>query len=424
MNTLALVQRKEDLSYVDARYSHSPRATFIQDGSTPTPEFQSYNLYQANAKAILNRDWDHHRQTSRSTYLWKRGDGEKFEKSISHLTTSDYRGFIIDTLDADVYNPFSSPGLHMVPPEFANASHLIINDYPWSLTNNQEKTTLINGDIISKRQVIPIKKWSAKIVMRKEKTGHSFMGTYNSKKQWFHSRDFVTTMVEERANFDWKKEIIDECSRRLFEVSWANNTLEEIWLCQGDVIVGKEEKLDEKTTEFEIFFHYVEIEHPSKTDIIAWKKRNIARIIDREKEDRKRALRYNYQPRRITRHNPPVCKTPAELKAQKTLRDLISEKEWRRYLTNGFIMVRGKSGLHYQLFADQRNIQVWKNNNKTYSICIHTFKGCPPTDHVINCKLLIEFDEKEVWKGGNVGGEIRMSAIDMLVDQKWELITA
>ena len=128
------------------------------------------------------------------------------------------------------------------------------------------------------------------------------------------------------------------------------------------------------------------------------------------------------------RQRPVISNTPAEDKAIKTLRDLISEKEYRRYITNGFIMVQGKSGLYYQVFADQRNIQVWKNNQKQFSICIHTVRECPPTDHVINCKLLIEFDEQEVWKGGNVSGsglgELgRISHDSKIVEDNWNLIT-
>jgi hypothetical protein len=86
--------------------------------------------------------------------------------------------------------------------------------------------------------------------------------------------------------------------------------------------------------------------------------------------------------------------------ARASLRDMLSEADWRRYVTNAFILTKGKSGLWYQLFADHR-VVVYRKGVKIASICIHS-SGVPPTDHVINLKLLVEFDEHQVWAGGNV----------------------
>lgn len=96
----------------------------------------------------------------------------------------------------------------------------------------------------------------------------------------------------------------------------------------------------------------------------------------------------------------PENLSEAECKALRTLRDLISEKSYRRYITNGFIMVKGKD-CYYQVFRDSRHTRVYQNNKFIKEICINTSKDCPPTDHVINLKLLIEFDEKEFWNSGN-----------------------
>lgn len=92
----------------------------------------------------------------------------------------------------------------------------------------------------------------------------------------------------------------------------------------------------------------------------------------------------------------------AELKARESLRDLLTETAWRRYVTNGFIMVQGKSGRFYQIFNNQRNTVVYEKNKAVASICIHTDNTVPPTDHVLSLKLLVELDEESVWKGGNV----------------------
>ena len=104
-----------------------------------------------------------------------------------------------------------------------------------------------------------------------------------------------------------------------------------------------------------------------------------------------------------SRHLPPLpTLSPAEQKARDTLRDLLSEADWRGYLTNGFIVVRGPSGRRYQIFRDQRRTVVWGQGRQLATICIHTDAQCPPTDHVLNLKILVELDEDAVWAGGNV----------------------
>lgn len=90
-----------------------------------------------------------------------------------------------------------------------------------------------------------------------------------------------------------------------------------------------------------------------------------------------------------------------EIKARSTLRDMLTEKEWRRYLTNGFVMHKGSFDLWYQIFSIG-GIAVYRHGKKTHSICIHTDTSCPPSDHVINMMTLIDLDESMIWKGGNV----------------------
>jgi hypothetical protein len=90
-----------------------------------------------------------------------------------------------------------------------------------------------------------------------------------------------------------------------------------------------------------------------------------------------------------------------EQRARLTLRDMLSEQDWRRYVTNGFIMVKGSSDYWYQIFVSS-GVNVYKHGKKVHYICIHTDNTCPPSDHVINMKLLVEFDEAALWKGGNI----------------------
>ncbi len=119
-----------------------------------------------------------------------------------------------------------------------------------------------------------------------------------------------------------------------------------------------------------------------------------------------------------------------EIKARMTLRDQISERDWRRYLTNGFVLIKGISGRYYQVFNDQRHIKVYNKGKLTDEICIHTDASeCPPTDHILNMMLLIQNDENLIWtKGiGNVykkdnnslSGNIISSNISFCSGEDW-----
>lgn len=129
-------------------------------------------------------------------------------------------------------------------------------------------------------------------------------------------------------------------------------------------------------------------------------------IIDRQKafkESIKQLIRNNLLIKVNNNRNCLASKyTPEEQKARDTLRDMLTEKEWRRYITNGFIMVKGScSDYWYQIFSD-KNVRVYHQNKLINSICIHSDRTCPPTDHVINMKILVELDEKVLWANGNI----------------------
>jgi hypothetical protein len=101
----------------------------------------------------------------------------------------------------------------------------------------------------------------------------------------------------------------------------------------------------------------------------------------------------------------PSQASAEELKARETLRDMISENEWRRYLTNGFIMTKGQSGKWYQIFQQyHERIRVYEKGQHVETLCIHSDGECPPTDHVINMKILAEVDEAALFKGSNKHG--------------------
>lgn len=91
--------------------------------------------------------------------------------------------------------------------------------------------------------------------------------------------------------------------------------------------------------------------------------------------------------------------TDSEIKARETLRDLISERDWERYLSQGFVIIKGNSGKVYQIFSNHQNnrIRVYEQGKHLYNLCIHS-EDVPDTDHVLSCMLLIQNDENEFFK--------------------------
>jgi hypothetical protein len=92
--------------------------------------------------------------------------------------------------------------------------------------------------------------------------------------------------------------------------------------------------------------------------------------------------------------------------AIETLREQITEEEWRRYIKNGFLSVKGASGKIYQLprgAGYSPHVKVWENGALVAEICAYiTDDSIPPTDRVLAFKAMIEADEGELWRRGNV----------------------
>ena len=92
-----------------------------------------------------------------------------------------------------------------------------------------------------------------------------------------------------------------------------------------------------------------------------------------------------------------------ERAAMETLREMISEAEFRKYLRYGFVLVKSRSGKTYQVFRNKWHTKVWKGGKLIEEICVRIKdKNIPPTDNVIAFKTLIEADEEDFKSLGNV----------------------
>jgi hypothetical protein len=89
--------------------------------------------------------------------------------------------------------------------------------------------------------------------------------------------------------------------------------------------------------------------------------------------------------------------------ALETLRELISEEEYRRYLKYGFVIITGASGDQYQIFRDRSHTKVWRKGQLVEEVCLRLSDDkIPSTDKVLTLKTMIEADEEqEFLKAGN-----------------------
>ncbi len=99
-----------------------------------------------------------------------------------------------------------------------------------------------------------------------------------------------------------------------------------------------------------------------------------------------------------------------EMTAIDTLKEIITEVEFRKYMVHGFILVKGVSGRIYQIFRGRTHTVVWENGKVIEEICVHIKNWkIPPTDSVIALKILIEASEADFKSLGNVYN-MRMAA--------------
>ena len=104
-----------------------------------------------------------------------------------------------------------------------------------------------------------------------------------------------------------------------------------------------------------------------------------------------------------SRASPIQLKDQAEKVAIETLREVISEMEFRKYMRYGFVLVKGKSGSTYQIFRNSSHTKVWQNGVLVEEICVRIPDAkIPPTDKIIAFRQIIQTSEDEFKKLGNV----------------------
>ena len=94
---------------------------------------------------------------------------------------------------------------------------------------------------------------------------------------------------------------------------------------------------------------------------------------------------------------------PNEEKARRLLQRLIGFQRFARYIRDGFVTYRGKSGKVYQIFPGMAHMRVWMNGQRVEDLCLCIRDyDIPPTDSIVMRLLMLEHSEEEFRAQANV----------------------
>jgi hypothetical protein len=96
-----------------------------------------------------------------------------------------------------------------------------------------------------------------------------------------------------------------------------------------------------------------------------------------------------------TRVAMPIPQDVREMRARETLHRVLGDDKFRRFLKTGFVSVRAKSGLIYQIFPGHGITKVFRDGQQIERLCVVLRGNFPPTDSLIMRYLLILNDENK-----------------------------
>lgn len=109
----------------------------------------------------------------------------------------------------------------------------------------------------------------------------------------------------------------------------------------------------------------------------------------------KRIIQQRYAPAIRTRRHLSIADDEREGRARETLLKVIGKNKFKNFIKNGFISVRAKSGLMYQIFTGHGITNVYRDGVMVERLCVVLKGGFPPTDSLIMRYLLILNDEQD-----------------------------
>jgi len=200
------------------------------------------------------------------------------------------------------------------------------------------------------------------------------------KQSWFYPSE-ETTIGADAITSDWTSEAatVEKCIRTLRE--WHD-------LCCYDGSVHDQGSATSCDTSY---FPYIEWGTSSVTDRYCY-----AVQVD-PKDVIRNIIRSRTSPAIHTRKRT-TPKRPLDIRerrARETLHRLIGERNFRRFLRNGFISITAKSGLVYQIYPGHGITAVWKDGKMIERLCVILKGDFPPTDSILMRYLMILSSEDE-----------------------------
>ena len=116
------------------------------------------------------------------------------------------------------------------------------------------------------------------------------------------------------------------------------------------------------------------------------------------KDKLKEMLKSRMYPKIITnsRRNPIISTNDdREKRARETLRRVLGDQKFKNFLKTGFVSVKAKSGLIYQIFPGHDISCVFKDGQMTDRLCVVLSGNFPPTDSLIMRYLMILNNEQQ-----------------------------
>ncbi len=96
-----------------------------------------------------------------------------------------------------------------------------------------------------------------------------------------------------------------------------------------------------------------------------------------------------------TRNPLKVAADIREERARETLRRVLGEEKFRNYVSNGFVSVKARSGLVYQIFPGHGITCVYDRGKMVDRLCVVLNGSFPPTDSLIMRYLMILNNEQQ-----------------------------
>lgn len=107
-----------------------------------------------------------------------------------------------------------------------------------------------------------------------------------------------------------------------------------------------------------------------------------------------------------------------EVRARETLQRVLGDQKFRSFIKNGFVSVRAKSGLVYQIFPGHDITKVYRDGKLTERLCVVLKGRFPPTDSLIMRYLLILNDEQDFRKHAISHGVYNNNRREIQIDER------